>query len=98
MQHGVRCLKYTIKPAPEYSTERLTVIWLSCNAFTWFVYLRLSYPSKAPEGNILWYCALRGWSKDLSRPKRHIYYAEEGCIRLEMEIHGLNPEMSARRV
>ena len=26
---------------------------------------------------------------------RRKYYAEEGCIRLEMEIHGLNPEIDA---
>ena len=25
---------------------------------------------------------------------RHKYYAEQGCIRFEIEIHGLNPEMS----
>ena len=24
---------------------------------------------------------------------RHKYYAEEGCIRFEIEIHGLNPEL-----
>ena len=26
-------------------------------------------------------------------PLRHKYYAEQGCIRFEIEIHGLNPEM-----
>ena len=33
--------------------------------------------------------------KTIKEPLRHKYYAEEGCIRFEIEIHGLNPEMSA---
>lgn len=32
--------------------------------------------------------------KTIKAPLRHKYYAEQGCIRFEMEIHGLNPEMS----
>ena len=28
------------------------------------------------------------------KPLRHKYYAEQGCIRFEIEIHGLHPEMS----
>lgn len=59
-----------------------------------FVYLRLSYPSKSSR-EISCGIALPGAGvKTIKEPKRHIYYAEEGCIRLEMEIHGLNPEMS----
>ena len=34
--------------------------------------------------------------KTIKAPLRHKYYAEQGCIRFEMEIHGLNPEMSKR--
>ena len=32
--------------------------------------------------------------KTIKEPMRNHYYAENGFIRLEMEIHGLNPEMS----
>lgn len=32
--------------------------------------------------------------KTLKEPMRHRFYAEQGFIRLEMEIHGLNPELS----
>lgn len=32
--------------------------------------------------------------KTIKEPMRHIYYAQNGFIRLEMEIHGLNPEMT----
>ncbi len=31
--------------------------------------------------------------KTIKGPMRHKYYAEEGCIRFEIEIHGLNPEL-----
>ncbi|MCR4583728.1 MAG: acetylxylan esterase [Prevotella sp.] len=33
--------------------------------------------------------------KTIKEPMRNHYYAENGFIRLEMEIHGLNPEMTA---
>ena len=32
--------------------------------------------------------------KTIKEPMRNIYYAKNGFIRLEMEIHGLNPEMT----
>ncbi len=32
--------------------------------------------------------------KTIKEPLRHKYYAEQGCIRFEFEIHGLNPEMT----
>ena len=32
--------------------------------------------------------------KTIKEPLRHKYYAEQGCIRFEIEIHGLHPEMS----
>ena len=32
--------------------------------------------------------------KTIKEPLRHKYYAEQGCIRFEMEIHGLNPTMT----
>ena len=32
--------------------------------------------------------------QNVKEPLRHKYYAEQGCIRFEIEIHGLNPEMS----
>lgn len=39
--------------------------------------------------------ALRGAGiKTIKEPLRHKYYAEQGCIRFEFEIHGLNPEMT----
>ena len=41
------------------------------------------------------YFALRELELKLLRSLCHKYYAEEGCIRFEIEIHGLNPEMSA---
>lgn len=33
--------------------------------------------------------------KTIKDPLRHKYYAENGCIRMEMEIHGLDPRLPA---
>ena len=35
--------------------------------------------------------------KTIKEPMRNLYYAKNGFIRLEMEIHGLNPEMTAEQ-
>ena len=35
--------------------------------------------------------------KTIKEPMRNLYYARNGFIRLEMEIHGLNPEMTAEQ-
>ena len=35
--------------------------------------------------------------KTIKEPLRHKYYAENGFIRFEIEIHGLNPTLSAEQ-
>ena len=35
--------------------------------------------------------------KTIKEPMRNLYYAKNGFIRLEMDIHGLNPEMTAEQ-
>ena len=96
MEDAARCpLKYTIKPAPEYSTEKADcyLVKLQCFRPGSYIYGYLTRP-KAPGKYPVVLCPPGAGVKTIKEPKRHIYYAEEGCIRLEMEIHGLNPEMS----
>lgn len=94
---AARCpMKYTIEPAPEYATEKADcyLIKLQCFRPGSYIYGYLTRP-KAPGKYPVVLCPPGAGIKTIKEPKRHIYYAEEGCIRLEMEIHGLNPKMSA---
>ena len=59
------------------------------------IYGYLFYPKNATKG------FLSGSSlpssagiKTIKEPLRHKYYAEQGCIRFEIEIHGLNPTLT----
>ena len=56
------------------------------------VYGYLSKPKKAGKYPVV-LCPPGAGIKTIKEPMRNIYYAKNGFIRLEMEIHGLNPEM-----
>lgn len=54
------------------------------------------YPKNAEKGSCpVVLCPPGAGIKTIKEPLRHKYYAEQGCIRFEIEIHGLNPEMTA---
>lgn len=91
-------LKYTMKKAEEYSTDKvdcyLTKVELNRNGQC--VYGYLSYPKERVKGkHPVVLCPPGAGIKTIKEPMRRKYYPEAGCIRLEIEIHGLNPEMSA---
>lgn len=52
-----------------------------------------SHPQKYPV--VL--CPPGAGVKTIKEPMRNLYYAKNGFIRLEMEIHGLNPEMTTEQ-
>ncbi len=90
-------LQYTKEPAPEYSTDRvdcyLVKLWLNKRGQA--VYGYLFYPKDAGPGSCpVVLCPPGAGVKTIKDPLRHKYYAEEGCIRFEIEIHGLNPTLS----
>lgn len=90
-------LKYTKILAPEYCTDRIDcyLVKLLLNSRGQAVYGYLFYPKEARKGHhpvVL--CPPGAGIKTIKDPLRHRYYAEEGCIRFEMEIHGLNPTLS----
>ncbi len=60
------------------------------------VYGYLSRPRKAGKYPVV-LCPPGAGIKTIKEPMRNIYYAKNGFIRLEMEIHGLNPEMTAEQ-
>ena len=57
------------------------------------IYGYLTKPKAAGKYPIV-LCPPGAGIKTIKEPMRNIYYAKNGFIRLEMEIHGLNPEMT----
>lgn len=57
------------------------------------IYGYLTKPKKQGKYPVV-LCPPGAGIKTIKDPMRHTYYAENGFIRLEMEIHGLNPEMT----
>jgi len=91
-------LTYTRTPAPEYSTQNVDcyLIKLQLNKSGQAVYGYLFYPKGAQAGSCpVVLCPPGAGIKTIKEPLRHKYYPEAGMIRFEMEIHGLNPTLSA---
>lgn len=90
-------LTYTRKRVEEYSTDKIDcyLIKLQLNNRGQCIYGYLTYPKNAAQGACpIVMCPPGAGIKTIKEPLRHKYYAEQGCIRFEMEIHGLNPEMT----
>ena len=89
-------LSYTQEKAEEYCTDKidcyLLKIWL--NKQNQSVYAYLFYPKNAQKGSCpVVLCPPGAGIKTIKEPLRHKYYAENGFIRMEMEIHGLDPRL-----
>jgi len=88
-------LKYSMKKVEKYCTDdvdyyliKLDVIDRHC------VYAYLSMPKKEGKYPVVM-CPPGAGIKTIKEPTNKIYYAKNNMIRLEMEIHGLNPEIDA---
>lgn len=91
-------LQYTKKRVGEYCTDKVDcyLIKLQLNPQGQAIYGYLFYPKNAKKGSCpVVLCPPGAGIKTIKEPLRHKYYAEQGCIRFEIEIHGLNPEMTA---
>lgn len=88
-------MTFTTKYVPEYSNEKVDcyLVKLQCYKKGQHVYGYLTRP-KAKGKYPVALCPPGAGVKTLKEPMRHRFYAEQGFIRLEMEIHGLNPELS----
>ena len=87
-------LTYTKEYVKKYSTDKMDcyLIRLQLNKQNQCIYGYLFYP-KAEGKYLVVLCPPGAGIKTIKGPMRHKYYAEEGCIRFEIEIHGLNPEL-----
>lgn len=89
-------LRYTKQRVEKYSTEQVECykIRLELNRRGQAVYGYLTVPKGAQPGTCpAVFCPPGAGIKTIKEPMRHLYYAEQGCIRLEIEIHGLDPEL-----
>lgn len=82
--------------APEYCTDKIDC-WLVKIKIDrgHYMYGYLTMPKNVKEGShpvVL--CPPGAGIKTIKEPLRHRYYAEDGMIRLEIEIHGLDPRLS----
>lgn len=90
-------LKYSMTDAKQYSTDKMDcyLVNLKINPQGQSVYGYLFIPKGVAEVSCPIVVSPPGAGiKTIKEPLRHRYYGENGCIRFEMEIHGLNPEMS----
>lgn len=88
-------MTFTTKYVPEYSNEKVGcyLVKLQCYKKGQHVYGYLTRPKAKGKYPVV-LCPPGAGVKTLKEPMRHRFYAEQGFIRLEMEIHGLNPELS----
>lgn len=93
-------LRYTRERAEEYCTDKIDcwLIRLELNGKGQCMYGYLTMPKDAkPGAHPVVLCPPGAGVKTIKEPLRHKYYAENGFIRLEMEIHGLDPRMTAQQ-
>ena len=89
-------LTYTKTKADEYCTDKVDcyLLKITLNKQKQAVYAYIFYPKGAQKGQCpVVLCPPGAGIKTIKEPLRHKYYAENGCIRMEMEIHGLNPTL-----
>lgn len=90
-----RPVKYIAEEAPEYTTDKMTCRLLKVDVDGQHsVYAYLFIPRNAAKGScpaVL--CPPGAGIKTIKEPLRHRYYGEGGCIRMEMEIHGIDPRL-----
>lgn len=89
-------LSYTKEIAPEYCTDKADcyLVKVELNKQRQAVYAYLFIPKNAKAGScpaVL--CPPGAGIKTIKEPLRHRYYADNGFIRMEMEIHGLDPRL-----
>lgn len=92
-------LSYTKELAKEYCTDKIDcyLVKLQIDKQGHSMYGYLFYPKNAQPGNhpvVL--CPPGAGIKTIKEPMRSKFYAENGFIRLEVEIHGLDPRLPSQ--
>lgn len=90
-------MSFTRERAEEYCTDKIDcwLVKLKIDQRDHCMYGYLFLPKGATKGNHpIVLCPPGAGVKTIKEPLRHKYYAENGFIRFELEIHGLDPRMS----
>lgn len=91
-------LSYTKELAKEYCTDKIDcyLIKLKVDKMGHSLYGYLFYPKNASKGkHPVVLCPPGAGIKTIKEPMRSKFYAENGFIRLETEIHGIDPRLPA---
>ncbi|MBQ0074672.1 MAG: acetylxylan esterase [Prevotella sp.] len=88
-------LAFSVEAAHEYDTKKADcyLLRLEVNKQHQCIYAYYWLPRDNKKGPIV-LCPPGAGVKTIKEPLRHSYYADNGCIRMEMEIHGLDPRIS----
>lgn len=89
-------LKYTKERSEEYSTDKTDcyLLKIETDGTGHSMYGYLFVPKGARHGSCpVVMCPPGAGIKTIKEPLRHKYYAENGFVRLEIEIHGLDPRL-----
>lgn len=89
-------LKYTRELVPEYCTDKMDcwLLKIQTDRAGHSMYGYLFVPKNAPAGSCpVVMCPPGAGIKTIKEPLRHRYYGENGFVRLEIEIHGLDPRL-----
>lgn len=93
-------LSYTKELAKEFCTQKMDcyLVKMLLNRQLQSVYAYLFIPKGAEAKSCpIVLCPPGAGIKTIKEPLRHRYYGENGFIRMEMEIHGLDPRMPAEK-
>ena len=103
----VERLEVSRKKVEEYCTDKTDMYLVKLKTDQHHsIYAYLSMPKQSllpppssllPQKYPVVLCPPGAGVKTIKEPMRNLYYAKNGFIRLEMEIHGLNPEMTAEQ-
>lgn len=88
-------LSFTKEKVDKYCTNDFDcyLIKLMIDKYGHSVYAYLTVPKKAGKYPVV-LCPPGAGIKTIKEPMKRTYYVKNGFIRMEMEIHGLNPEIS----
>ena len=95
MDEAARCpMVHSLTPVPAYSNDKTDcfLLKLQCVRPGNYVYGYLFMPKAEGKYPVV-LCPPGAGIKPIKDPTRHRYYADEGCIRLEIEIHGIRPDL-----
>lgn len=97
MAEAAQCpLSYSLDPAPQYANDKVDcfLLRLQCVRPGNYVYGYLFVPKGGGKYPVVFNPPGAG-IKPISDPTKRRFYAEEGCIRLEIEIHGIRPTLDS---